>query len=285
MLFGKGRSVGNGWQVYADGADQTAETATRGQIGFLGRAKAAGRRLAELVFLRPRREFHQRAGVTLASGMLLLTVLFHPWAGVTPAYAAAASPTANSQPVAVAVDQGQSQAQNVTFTTETPAVQDHSGPTPDISTPDKFIAAVVPAAQDSQRETHVPAAVTIAQAILESEWGRSSLSTEAQNYFGIKSDSGPGPAGVVTMPTREVFNGRSVTVDADFKAYHNLYESVMDHGRFLADNPRYADAFQTNDPKVFAQRMAKDGYATDPGYTSKVNYLIDQYHLDQYDLK
>ncbi len=253
-----------------------------GKVGFIDRARASARSIADKVFLQPRRKLARQAGGAMVSGMLLMTVLFHPGAGVTPAHAAAAAPATYTQSQSAPIYH--SQVQMSGFTTNAPASQDHGGPTPDISTPAKFIAAVVPAAQDSQRQTHVPAAVTIAQAILESEWGRSTLSTQAQNYFGIKADSGPGPAGVVNMPTQEVLNGQTVTVEAGFRAYHNLYESVMDHGRFLAANPRYANAFKTSDPKLFAQRMAADGYATDPGYTAKVNYLIDHYNLAQYDV-
>jgi flagellum-specific peptidoglycan hydrolase FlgJ len=131
----------------------------------------------------------------------------------------------------------------------------------------------------------VPAAVTIAQAILESEWGRSGLSTRAQSYFGIKAASGAGPAGVVRMDTWEVFGGQNTVVRDGFKAYHNLEESVMDHGRFLKENPRYASAFGTEDPKEFARRIHLSGYATDPDYCGKLNSLIDKYHLEQFDLK
>ena len=260
-------------------------TDERGQLPGEERARLAdsARALLERLSLLLRGRPLQRIGVAFTSAMMLLTVATHPWAGATPAQAAAAFPaSASGQAVVATVNQSSERATE--FTADISRSADSSTPTPDISTPEKFIAAVVPAAQDSQRETGVPAAVTIAQAILESEWGRSSLSTRAQNYFGIKAASGPGPAGVVAMPTREVFNGRSVTVVDGFKAYHNLYESVMDHGRFLAGNPRYADAFKTSDPKLFAQRIAKAGYATDPDYSAKVSYLIDRYHLDQYDL-
>ncbi len=284
MLSGKDRSRADGLNHCSVSSDPIEETEYKSKTDFFGRAKTAGRRLVERAVLQPRREIAKRAGGAVVSGMLLMTVLFHPWAGASSAQAAAANQPVNNTPAAVAtVSQTQPQAQPVSFTTA-PVDQDHSGPTPDISTPEKFIAAVVPAAQDSQRETHVPAAVTIAQAILESEWGRSGLSQQGQNYFGIKAASGPGPAGVINMNTWEVIGGSNVTINDGFKAYHNLYESVMDHGRFLAENPRYAAAFQTTDPKVFAQRMHQAGYATDPGYTSKVNSLIDTYNLTQYDV-
>lgn len=285
MLSGKDRSKADSLDHCSVGSDPIGETEYKSKTDFFGRAKTAGQQLVERAFLQPRRELAKRAGGAVVSGMLLMTVLFHPWAGASSAQAAAANTPVNNTPAAVAtVDQNQVQAQPVSFTTA-PAAQDHSGPTPDISTPDKFIAAVAPAAQDSQRETHVPASVTIAQAILESEWGRSGLSKQAQNYFGIKAQSGPGPAGVINLPTWEVINGRNVTIDDAFKAYNNLYESVMDHGRFLADNPRYSAAFQTTDPTQFAEKMHEAGYATDPGYAGKVASLISTYHLAQYDVK
>jgi flagellum-specific peptidoglycan hydrolase FlgJ len=154
----------------------------------------------------------------------------------------------------------------------------------DMSTPDKFIDALAGPAQESERECGIPSAVTIAQAILESDWGRSGLSTVGQNYFGIKAASGPGPAGSITMDTTEVFGGLHTVIADRFRAYNSLEESVVDHGRFLAGNPRYADAFKTRDPKEFAKRIHRDGYATDPDYCGKLAGLIDKYRLDQYDL-
>ena len=150
--------------------------------------------------------------------------------------------------------------------------------------PEEFIASMVEAAQDSQRQDKVPASVTIAQAIVESEWGRSGLSRDAHNYFGIKAGSGSGPAGVVSMNTREVYDGQDVVIKDGFKAYHNAYESVMDHGRILAKNSRYAAAFKTSDPVEFARRVHAGGYATDPEYCTKLEKVMDSYNLYQYDL-
>ena len=132
-------------------------------------------------------------------------------------------------------------------------------PTTDLSTPDGFIAAVGAAAQQSQKETKVPASVTIAQAILESDWGNSLLSKKANNYFGIKASSGPGPAGVIRMSTWEVIQGANVTVAGAFKF--------------------------TDDPAEFARQIAAAGYATDPAYASKLISLIQKFGLDRYDLK
>ncbi len=158
-------------------------------------------------------------------------------------------------------------------------------PNPDISTPEKFISVVAEAAQDSQRNTRVPASVTIAQAILESDWGNSKLASKAFNLFGIKAQRGPGPAGVIKIDTWEVLGGANAVVNDAFRAYHNIFESVEDHGHFLSDNKRYAAAFNvTNDPGEFARRIQAAGYATDPSYASKLIKLMDKYNLYQYDV-
>lgn len=67
-------------------------------------------------------------------------------------------------------------------------------------------------------ETGVPAAVTVAQAIIETGWGKHTIG-EAKNLFGIK---GRGPAGSVRAPTREFINGQWVTVNADFAKYDSF---------------------------------------------------------------
>jgi flagellum-specific peptidoglycan hydrolase FlgJ len=144
-----------------------------------------------------------------------------------------------------------------------------------------FIDRVSADAIQSQRATGVPASVTIAQAILESGWGKSGLSTKAHNYFGIK---GEGPAGHVTMRTREVYNGREVYENAKFRKYNSPAESFIDHGRFLRDNPRYAKAFKhTDNAERFAAEIHKAGYATDPNYTKLLTGIIRQHDLTRFD--
>jgi flagellum-specific peptidoglycan hydrolase FlgJ len=149
---------------------------------------------------------------------------------------------------------------------------------------EQFIAGIAPAAVDSQDATGVPASVTIAQAIIESYWGSSRLSAEDNNYFGIKGDSKPGTAGVVWFDTWEVLSGRSVMVNAPFRAYNSMADSFVDHGNFFLENPRYASALAVkDDARQFAQAIAHDGYATAPDYASKLIQLMDRYDLYRYD--
>jgi len=144
-----------------------------------------------------------------------------------------------------------------------------------------FIDSISGDAVESQRATGVPASITMAQAILESGWGRSTLATEANNFFGMK---GEGPAGHITLPTTEFVNGQRVTVQANFRRYHNPQESFEDHGRLLANNTRYAQAMtNADDPHKFAQELQRAGYATDPEYASKISKIINSYNLQQFD--
>lgn len=144
---------------------------------------------------------------------------------------------------------------------------------------DAFFAMAVAPAQASQKETGVPASVTLAQAILESGWGDQHMG-DACNYFGIKAQSGE-PS--VTMRTREVESGKSVFVDAAFRRFASVEECFAAHGHFLRDNSRYAKAFQAADGESFARAIAAAGYATDPKYANLLVEIIRENNLAQYD--
>jgi flagellum-specific peptidoglycan hydrolase FlgJ len=148
-----------------------------------------------------------------------------------------------------------------------------------------FINAVGTAAQRSRLATGVPASVTVAQAILESDWGRSRLTRLGNNLFGIKALGNiAGPAGVVTLATWEHLDGGDVVVQAPFKAYFTLEQSIDDHGTFFTRNKRYAQALAVaSDARAFARAIQDAGYATDPSYASKLIALMDRYNLYRFD--
>jgi len=149
-----------------------------------------------------------------------------------------------------------------------------------------FIMSVAPGARESHRKNGVPASVTLAQAILESDWGRSKLTREANNLFGIKAFSGGGTAGVYEINTWEVYGGQNATVLAAFKAYQSLADSIVDHGRWFHDNWRYHEALTVaDDPRAFAYAINAAGYATDPAYAPKLIGLMDRYNLYAYDVE
>jgi flagellum-specific peptidoglycan hydrolase FlgJ len=143
-----------------------------------------------------------------------------------------------------------------------------------------FISMVAPGAMAAQQRFGVPAAVTIAQAIEESAWGRSGLAANYHNLFGIK---GSGPAGSVSLPTSEFQGGRWVTVDAPFRVYHNDAESIADHAELLATSGYYTRAMADRGvPDAFANDLT-GVYATDPNYGANLIALMKLYNLYQFD--
>jgi hypothetical protein len=148
----------------------------------------------------------------------------------------------------------------------------------------EFINLVGEAAQRSYKATGVPASVSVAQAILESDWGRSRLTRQANNLFGIKALGTPGTAGMVNLATWEHLDGSDVVLQQPFRAYYTLEESVVDHAQFFIRNRRYADAMAvSNDARAFARAIQADGYATDPSYADKLIQLMDRYSLYRFD--
>jgi hypothetical protein len=148
-----------------------------------------------------------------------------------------------------------------------------------------FLDAASQAARAAAAQTGVPASVTVAQAILESDWGRSGLSQNANNYFGIKAFGSLGSDGVVWMPTSEYdANGDLYQTVSPFRAYKSLADSLADHGRLLQYGSRYATAMRAaNDPRRFAQLLYEAGYSTDPAYPDKLVALMDAYNLYRLD--
>ena len=151
----------------------------------------------------------------------------------------------------------------------------------------QFLAASIAPAQQSQRETRVPASVTLAQAILESGWGRSSLSATDKNFFGMKCfTQGSFASGCRVYVTSECTTaGVCFTTTATFRTYPSALNSFRDHGFLLANAARYAPAFTyTRNPNQFAAEIHKAGYATDPNYTTKLVAVMAKYNLYQYDV-
>lgn len=144
----------------------------------------------------------------------------------------------------------------------------------------QFIESVAPGAISGWHKYGVLPSITVAQAILESGWGRSSLSTQAHNLFGIK---GSYNGHSVTMRTREVYGGRSVYINDAFRAYANNSESVEDHGNFLYVNSRYRNLLGDTNYASVARKLRADGYATDPNYANALIRLVQTYGLNQLD--
>lgn len=150
----------------------------------------------------------------------------------------------------------------------------------------EFISKLAPLAVADMKRTGVPASLTIAQGILESADGNSGLTIRANNLFGIK---GIGPAGSLTMPTKEFSGGKWITINAPFRKYNNWGESVADHSALLVSgvswNRNLYKGVLGVDGRTAARSVAVAGYATDPNYADKLLSLMDTWNLYQYDIK
>ena len=151
---------------------------------------------------------------------------------------------------------------------------------PDTSAQQAFIAEVAPGALAAQHQYGIPAAVTIAQAIDESGWGQSMLAAQDHNLFGIK---GTGPAGSVERPTQEYENGQPVTVNAPFRVYSDVAQSITDHSLLLATGSAYQQAMaDRRSPDAFANDLT-GVYATDPNYGANLITIMRQFNLYRFD--
>lgn len=146
-----------------------------------------------------------------------------------------------------------------------------------------FIEAVGAVAKADFATSKVPPSVTIAQAILESSWGKSGLSTKDKNFFGMKCfNNNPGTIakGCANYPTQECGANGCYDTTASFRSYASMADSVKDHGKLLREAPRYAAAFNyPNDPDKFIREIHKGNYATDPNYTDKVIKIMREHNL------
>ena len=166
---------------------------------------------------------------------------------------------------------------------ESPQIQRETHPT-DI-TVNEFVRQIAPAAQREQKKYHIPASITIAQAGLESNWGRSRLANKYNNLFGIKANSDDEK---VQMYTTENIRGKNVQVKQYFTVYNSWADSINAHTLLIvngtADNHARFHGVQT--AKTYQQvayELQRNGYATDPDYASKLIYAIKKFNLAQYD--
>lgn len=142
---------------------------------------------------------------------------------------------------------------------------------------EEYVAHYKEIAMNEMRRSGVPASITLAQGILESENGNSELVKKSNNHFGIKCKSS--------------WTGESVTHDDDangecFRAYNKAEDSYRDHSDFLRNNQRYASLFKLDptDYAAWAKGLKKAGYATNPRYPELLIKYIEQNNLQQYSL-
>ena len=122
---------------------------------------------------------------------------------------------------------------------------------------------------------NIPASITLAQGLLESNAGNSELTRKGNNHFGIKCHDWQG------AKTYHDDDARNEC----FRAYNNAYESYEDHSRFLSGSKRYRSLFtlKRTDYKGWARGLKACGYATNPAYAKQLIEIIELYDLHKYD--
>lgn len=143
----------------------------------------------------------------------------------------------------------------------------------------EFINSIAPGAIKAYKNYGVLPSLTIAQACLESNYGRSA---PGYNLFGIKWSEGCGRASQDLL-TSEYLDGKWIKVTAKFRAYNSYAESIDDHGKFLVNNSRYKPVLEATDYKSACIRIQACGYATDPNYSTQLINIVEQYALNKYD--
>lgn len=137
-----------------------------------------------------------------------------------------------------------------------------------------FVRAVRPQAEKAAQALGVDPDLLVAQAALETGWGRSVLrhpdGSSAYNLFNIKASPG-WSGGVVTLPALEYEAGVAVERQSAFRAYRSFAESFEDYVSLVRGSARYAKALaNAGDPKAYMRELQAAGYATDPAYADKV---------------
>jgi peptidoglycan hydrolase FlgJ len=143
----------------------------------------------------------------------------------------------------------------------------------------QFAQSVWPEAQQAAKQLGVSPVSLVAQAALETNWGRSMPRTAggstSNNLFGIKAGASWGGSSVQNT-TQEYDSGTATAVKAQFRSYSSAGQCFQDYVSLLQSNPRYASALGTgNDTQAFGTALQNGGYATDPAYASKLGAVAN----------
>ncbi|ATH76976.1 MULTISPECIES: flagellar assembly peptidoglycan hydrolase FlgJ [Halomonadaceae] len=138
---------------------------------------------------------------------------------------------------------------------------------------ERFMNTLAMPAKAASAATGVPAELILAQAALETGWGRHEIATQqgrnSFNVFGIKAGS-HWQGNTTNIVTHEYINGRRTQVVDAFRVYDSFEHAFTDYARLIGNNPRYAGVVQAGSPEQAAHALQRGGYATDPRYAEKL---------------
>ena len=153
-------------------------------------------------------------------------------------------------------------------------------------TKNEFIPTIAPLvqAENQKRGNPLYSSVVIAQAICESGWGQSRIMMKANAIFGIKATSS-WKGKVYNANTQECYDGVNYTnINACFRAYNSLQESISDYFDLILGLSRYSGAINTSSPLACITAIKNGGYATSPTYINTIMSIINSNNLTKYDV-
>ncbi|WP_148253889.1 flagellar assembly peptidoglycan hydrolase FlgJ [Aidingimonas lacisalsi] len=141
-----------------------------------------------------------------------------------------------------------------------------------------FLNELEAPARAASDKTGVPAEVILAQAALETGWGRREIPRadggNSHNLFGIKAGS-QWQGKTTDIATTEYVDGEARSVRDRFRVYDDFESAFTDYARLIGDNPRYADVLTASSPEAAARELQSAGYATDPAYADKLIAVME----------
>lgn len=153
------------------------------------------------------------------------------------------------------------------------------------TTQDDFVAGVMPYAQEAAKKLNLDPDVLIAQAAMETGWGKFVIKDKqgnsSFNLFNIKAtDSWQGNK--VNVSTLEYHNGVAKKENANFRSYNSYAESFADYVKLISESPRYEKArSQAKDASAYLDALQEGGYATDPDYADKIKSILKSEAITQ----
>lgn len=157
-------------------------------------------------------------------------------------------------------------------------VKNHSGIK--VDTRENYIKMAKPIAVSVANEYNLFPSVVLGQSALESNFGKSELSLNYNNYFGIKAKNDDKKE---EMMTSEFVDGKEIRVKQPFREYNSMKESFKDYGKLISTAPRYKRVMSSQNYRQAAYNLQKCGYATDPNYADKIIEIIENYELYKLD--
>ena len=181
-------------------------------------------------------------------------------------------PEFNAAPVSTATaDDDTATALEAVLADTFPEQRSKPQPSTTFANKDEFLAAMTPVAKEVAADLDISHKIVLAQAALESGWGKHQRSN---NLMGIKSH---GEEGGVDVVTHEVVNGKRVKITDSFRQYDSPEDSIRGYGAFLKANSRYRHFLRAGSENEDAQLSAlqTSGYATDPKYSFKLRTIMN----------